>query len=85
MGVAIYYAFTSLFALKSSVLDRVSSCTPEVGPAEEGVSTRPSCAFGDRDAEGSTSGVEMQIWGWATSPWQPTGSFLWAAEVVGTD
>lgn len=73
-GNSIYYAFTSLVAFNSSILDRLSSCTPEVGPAEGGVSTTFSFSFGVRDAEGSTSGVEMQIWGVVISSVGPTDS-----------
>lgn len=68
LGKTIYYASTGLLALNRSFLNWSSRCTPEVGSAERGGSTRLSFSFWERDAEGSTSGVEMQIWGLAKSP-----------------
>lgn len=68
LGKTIYYASTGLLELNRSFLDWLSSSTSEVESAEGSGSTRLSFSIWDRDAEGSTSGVEMQIWGLAKSP-----------------
>lgn len=81
-GYSIYYASTSLFAFNRSFLDWLSSSTPEVGPEEGSVATSLSFSFGVRDAEGSTSGVEMQIWGFVVASVEPTDSLFWASDVT---
>lgn len=79
---AIYYAATSLFAFNSSMLGWLSSCTPEEGPAEGGLSITFSFSSGVRVAEGSMSGVETQIWGVVILSAQPTDSIFGASDGV---